>query len=253
MLVAFFYQYPRSNSEPVIIRPPADVDETGYDFKNYITSFGGYASRQQDSPLNDSSDSSLEDCDLDNITPVGANIIYTTFFKISKFSSPCTLHGNFCQFPSPTSSYFDSIFGSKLKKKRKKVKPAFNHLTHGLIFCQFCAKQHHALGKIQKLWSLFCKVLFHVPNIRYISIRNPEHCGKRRPCWIGNHKVICIGPCWKPTDLKRKYLSQKYLIVFLSSVFDLAIARAAGAGFLGRRQKSRGRAPEGRKGDGRKG
>ena len=61
--------------------------------------------------------------------------------------------------------------------------------------------------------------------------------------------MICIGPRRKPTDLKRKYLSQKYLIVFLSSVFDLAIACAAGAGFLGRRQKSQGRAPEERKGE----
>ena len=61
--------------------------------------------------------------------------------------------------------------------------------------------------------------------------------------------MICIAPCRKPTDLKRKYLSQKYLIVFLSSVFVLAIACAAGAGFLGQRQKCRVRTPEGRKGE----
>ena len=132
----FFYQYPRSNSEPIIIRPPADVDETSYDFINYITGFGGYGNRQQDSaPLNDSN-SSLEDCDLDSITPVRANIIYNTFFKTSKFSQSMHFMETFANFP-PTGSYFDWIFGSILKKERKKEKPAFNLLTHGLIFCQF--------------------------------------------------------------------------------------------------------------------
>lgn len=90
-MLVLCYQYPRSNSESMIIRPPADVDETGYDFKNYVTGFVGYGNRQQDSPLNDSSDSSLEDCDLDSITPVRANIVYTTFFKIAKFSQSMDL------------------------------------------------------------------------------------------------------------------------------------------------------------------
>lgn len=85
----------------MIIRPPADVDETGYDFKNYVTSFGGYGNRQQDSPLNDSSDSSLEDCDLDSITPVRANIVYTTFLKISKFSQSMHFMQTFANFPLP--------------------------------------------------------------------------------------------------------------------------------------------------------
>jgi len=54
------------NAEPVIIRPPRDLEDMSYSLKNY-PGLIGYGGHQQGSPL--SSDSSLEDCDLDSITP----------------------------------------------------------------------------------------------------------------------------------------------------------------------------------------
>lgn len=54
------------NPEPVVIRPPLDLEDLSYNLKNYP----GFMGRSQDSPRYDSSDSSIDDsCDLDAITP----------------------------------------------------------------------------------------------------------------------------------------------------------------------------------------
>lgn len=77
----FLFQYPRpKNTEPVIIRPPLDLNETSYNFQN-SPGLMRYGDRQQDSPHHDSSDSSLEDCDLDSITPVRTITCCTAYYN----------------------------------------------------------------------------------------------------------------------------------------------------------------------------
>ncbi|CAH3016035.1 unnamed protein product [Porites evermanni] len=156
--------YPRSNSEPMIIRPPADVDETGYDFKNYVTSFGGYGNRQQDSPLNDSSDSSLEDCDLDSITPTIPPYLYEPMLsgdettcgnQVNQFFSYSNGHG-----------FYNSEFtaGSGFVNTRREVIeavfPANGHVAsnsmlgdNGQALLQhFLAANNYNPSGLMKLW-----------------------------------------------------------------------------------------------------